>query len=325
MEYSKTVKIDVSCTMPKQIIREKQLDNGTRTIYATFFNAVTNTDITFDGSETFEFRIRRADGTLVTANAEYESPNIVVTLTSEMLGCAGRAQADIRAMKDDEILSGGSFAIDVESLANGSESKGLSGDVTNTRRLTQSEFEALETKSNNTVYYVVSTDGTVKQYLGDAEIASGKGSGATAKTSNFLTAVPLRKGFAMVADDGATDLHSYDLQQLDYSDSSGTFSGDDDRYAVSVGYVPIPDGTYYIGCIAQFADSSYGEFCAYLYDENQTYMYSETNNRGYLSWGDNTTQRTVPQTAKYIRFIIKNQSRTSFALSDLTTAKANFA
>lgn len=173
MEYSKTVKIDVSCTTPKQIIREKQLDNGTRTIYATFYNAVTNTDITFDGSETFEFRIRRADGALVTANAEYESPSIVVTLTSEMLGCAGRAQADIRAMKDDEILSGGSFAIDVESVANGSESKGTSGDVTNTRMLTEAEYEALETKSTNTVYLVRNDDtGLIMLYLGEQPIAS---------------------------------------------------------------------------------------------------------------------------------------------------------
>lgn len=189
MEYTKTIKIDVSCTTPKQIIREKQLDNGTRTIYATFYNALTNSDISFDGSETFEFRIRRADGALVTANAEYESPNIIVTLTSEMLACAGRAQADIRAIKDNEILSGGSFAIDVESVANGSESKGLCGDITNTRRLSEAEYEALETKSNNTVYYVVSTDGTVKQYLGDAELTSGKTSQPIGQLVGILSGV----------------------------------------------------------------------------------------------------------------------------------------
>lgn len=148
------------------------------------------------------------------------------------------------------------------------------------------------------------------------------GGGASACSSSFVTEVPTEKGFAQTADDNAVDLHDYDLQQLGFSDSTGTFSGADSKYADSVDYVPIPEGSYFVSCVAQFSDSSYGNWAAYLYDENKTYLYSETNSRGFLNWGSNTTQRALPASAKYIRFIIKNGPRTAFDLNDLVTAKA---
>jgi hypothetical protein len=176
MEFIKTVKIDISCATPTARIREKQLDNGTRTIYATFYNSETNEDVTFTASETFEFRIQRADGALVTSTAEYQNNQIVVTLTSEMLGVCGRARCDIRAKNGENILSGGSFFIDVEPVANGTVSKGFSGDLTNTRMISRDDYDALAQKSTNTLYIVTDDDDTVTLYLGEDPIAAMAGS-----------------------------------------------------------------------------------------------------------------------------------------------------
>ena len=39
------------------------------------------------------------------------------------------------------------------------------------RKMTQSEYDAITTKDDNTVYYVIN-NGTVKQYLGDIEVSN---------------------------------------------------------------------------------------------------------------------------------------------------------
>ena len=190
MEYNRIIKIDVSCTAAADIIEEKQLDNGTRTIEATFYNALTNTDVTFSGEETFEIRVKRADGELVTAAAEYDENEgiIICTLTADMLGVPGRARADIRAIDGTEVLSGGSFFIDVQPLANGEASSGISGDVANVRKMTREEFDELESKPANTLYIVDDSyypdEKVLSVYLGDIRIATG-GSNSTENTNSL--------------------------------------------------------------------------------------------------------------------------------------------
>lgn len=145
-----------------------------------------------------------------------------------------------------------------------------------------------------------------------------------ASVSNFLTAVPSQRGFSMVVNDNSVDLHDYNLQQLDYSDSTGTFGNTDTRYADSVDYIAIPDGAYYVSCNAVFSDGLTGLWCAYLYDADKNYLYSDTSSNRYLDWAEYDTKRTIPTTAKYIRFIVRNGSRSAFDLSDLTNATAHF-
>ena len=175
MEYTTSLVLDVACKIPLPRISEKQLDNGTRIVNVTLKDSETNTAVTLTGEETFEIRVQRADGVLITGNAEYSDGVIVITLTSDMLGFPGRAKADVRVISGEDILSAG-FLIDVQSLAQGDHSSGTSGDIANLRIMTKAEWDALEGKPNNQITYVTQPDGSIKQYLGETEVSGGGGS-----------------------------------------------------------------------------------------------------------------------------------------------------
>lgn len=53
-------------------------------------------------------------------------------------------------------------------------------------QLSAAEFEAMAVHDNNTVYYVIGNDGSVKQYLGNVELAA-KGEGASLPASAAYT------------------------------------------------------------------------------------------------------------------------------------------
>lgn len=178
MEYIKEIQLDVSCRAPAPIINGKQLDNGTRTIKATFVNTETSTNISFAGTETFELRVRRPDGVLIVSDDVTLTNNKVnVTLSDNMLAVPGRARADIRAKDGDDVLTGGSFFIDVQPLAEGDSSSGISGDVTNTRMLTRAQFNELPETEANTLYFVNEStypdEGVYSVYLGSVRIVTG--------------------------------------------------------------------------------------------------------------------------------------------------------
>lgn len=123
---------------------------------------------------------------------------------------------------------------------------------------------------------------------------------------------------------GGIDLFGYDIQQIDYDDGDGTLDGEYDADAATVAYVEIPDSKTFVSCMAKFANNSTGIWCAYLYDENKAYMFDATDSGGFLSWSDYLTRKEIPEGAKYIRFVIKNSSKTAFPLEDLSSAKAVF-
>lgn len=185
--YRSYIKLDVSCELPVEVVKAKQLDNNSRLINIIFVDE-DGTSITLDPNATAEFRIRRPDGVLIidtdnTSIYTSDSPNQVwVTLTDAMLEVPGRALADLRLINDehsalgDTVLSGGSFFIDIYETPTGRDFTGYSGTDALSNILTRAQYEAT-THSESTVYLVKEPDGAVNQYLGSTPISSSESGG----------------------------------------------------------------------------------------------------------------------------------------------------
>ena len=185
--YNSYIKLDVSCELPVEVVKAKQLDNGSRYINIILVDE-NGTSLTLDSSATAEFRVRRPDGVLITdtehtiIHAESSPSQIWVVLTDAMLEVPGRALADIRLIKDessdlgDIVLSGGSFFIDIYETPTGRDFTGYSGTNAPSAIMTRAQYDAT-TPSGSTVYLVVETNGDVNQYLGSTPVSSSESGG----------------------------------------------------------------------------------------------------------------------------------------------------
>lgn len=196
-------------------------------------------------------------------------------------------------------------------------------------RMSKSDYEALTPKNPNTVYYVTDiSTGKVECYLGDTKI-SGEGGGGGDEVYGIPFNVVTMSGLGnvLLIEDLYTSQSSvttismfdYNFQNAEYNDSAGTLTPGGTQYPSTIDYIPL-NGVTSIKMTA-YDTGGYGLlWCAYLYDANKSYLYSATNNASLLSWADNSTTRSIPTSASYIRFMFRNSGRTALSPSGVREA-----
>lgn len=113
------------------------------------------------------------------------------------------------------------------------------------------------------------------------------------------------------------DLFDYDLQHASYNDNTGVLTPDvsETTMYATIDYIPVPLGTTQIRCTMFDTSGNSLKWCAYVYDENKTYMYSVSY--PMLYWAYNGTTRTVQPKISFIRLLVKNDNGTNIDLSDI--------
>lgn len=195
-------------------------------------------------------------------------------------------------------------------------------------RMSKSDYEALDPKSPNTVYYVTDiSTGKVECYLGDTKI-SGEGGGGDevygipfnvgtmAGLGNVLLIEELYTSLSIVT---TINMFDYNFQNAEYDDDYGTLTPGGTQYPSTLDYIPL-NGVKSIRITAYDTGGNGLYWCAYLYDANKSYMKSASSSASLLSWADNSTTRTIPTTATYIRFMFRNSGRTALAPSGVREA-----
>lgn len=195
-------------------------------------------------------------------------------------------------------------------------------------RMSKSDYESLTPKNPNTVYYVTDiSTGKVECYLGDTKI-SGEGGGgdevygipfdAIIKWNTFH----IEELYTQQTDYVVYSMFDYNFTNCEYNDGSGTLTPGGTQYPSTLDYIPL-NGTTSIKMTAYDTGGNGLLWCAYLYNENKSYMYSATDNASLLSWANNSTTRTIPSSATYIRFMFRNSGRTSLSPSGVREAWYN--
>ena len=185
-------------------------------------------------------------------------------------------------------------------------------------RISKSDYESLDPKNPNTVYYVTDiSTGKVECYLGDTKI-SGEGGGGdevygipfVGNSLHPLGHVSLVEelyinGTAVIT----INLFDYDLQSASYNDSAGTLTPGG-SYPSTLDYVP-SDGIGSVTLHVYDTSNNGLRWAVYGYDANKSYLYNETSSSGLYSWSNNGATKTVPAAVKYLRFIINGVSSPS--------------
>lgn len=195
-------------------------------------------------------------------------------------------------------------------------------------RMSKYDYDNLSPKDPNTVYYVTDIPtGKVECYLGDTKV-SGEGGGGDevygipfnvgtmAGLGNVLLIEQLYASISIVT---TISMFDYNFQNAEYNDSTGALTPGGTQYPSTLDYIPL-NGVKSIGITAYDTGGSGLYWCAYLYDANKSYMSSETSNASLLSWVDNSTTRSIPTSASYIRFYFKNSGRTALSPSGVREA-----
>lgn len=195
-------------------------------------------------------------------------------------------------------------------------------------RMSKSAYEALQTKDSNTVYYVTDiSTGKVECYLGDTKISGEGGGGDEVYGIPFNVGIMAGLGNVLLIEELYTSLSivttismfDYNFQNAEYDDDYGTLTPGGTQYPSTLDYIPL-NGVKSIKITAYDTGGSGLYWCAYLYDANKSYLKSASSSASLLSWADNSTTRTIPTTATYIRFMFRNSGRTALAPSGVREA-----
>lgn len=193
--YSDIV-LDLDTEVPRAEVWAKQDDLGSRTIRATFQD--NGSAVSLSGIDHAELRVLRPDGAMVVSEATVDGDTVTAVLPENALAVSGRGYGDIRLLdSSDNCISAARFLLHIDAAAVSNEQVAQTSDFRalfqcieneisdlftalgglSFKKLTKAEYEALETKSDTTLYFV--TDGSkVRLYLG--ELPAGGGGAVTA-------------------------------------------------------------------------------------------------------------------------------------------------
>lgn len=152
---------------------------------------------------------------------------ITIQLRDEAMQEAGTVVIDVVVKEGDEILSSSTFILKVTESA--SSLKGASYPKPQNlqiKKLSQAEYNAIDVKDDNTIYYVESdTDGTVREYLGSKQTVAAPALPAQSHRDTFRGDNLIAKGYSIsqickMIEEGNFD----DIYIGDYIPMSGTFS-----------------------------------------------------------------------------------------------------
>ena len=169
------IALDVACEDPSIIVPTKQLDNLTRILRVYMYDSVTGEDVTIQNLQGISatLNITRPDGVLIQLPVdEIHNEYISVSLTEDCLAVSGKALADIKLYKGEEVFSAASFALDIQRTATGTQSE-TRGILTraNLQIISRADYNSIQ-KEANTLYVVIDGD-KAALYIGEIPISSG--------------------------------------------------------------------------------------------------------------------------------------------------------
>lgn len=210
---------------------------------------------------------------------------------------------DPQDLFDEEVYNSNAEKID---KAIGGINSALGG--TKIVRITREDYDGVE-HSADTIYFVAEQDGSVKQYLGDAEIGSGGGGNAPATAYLYQPIMP--ETFAAMPKTEETDLMSVTWEQGTIGSSGEAASS---SYIRNAGYIDTDASAMF--CMKIIITDTNGNGLIWnpmCYDENKSLIKDD-------GWVNSATVYTLPTGTKYLRMVVKKTSG-NMTVSQLGTAK----
>lgn len=169
--YTTKIVLDISGNSQAEVVA-KQDDNNSRLIAASFIDETMAT-FSLSNATSAECRILRPDGKMVTEEVvlDYGNNQALITLSRHALGVAGRGYGDVRLLgTNDSCLSATRFILTVlpsavsnDQLSGESVFENYLREVTELKnslnglsfmKISQSDYDALESPDSNTVYII---------------------------------------------------------------------------------------------------------------------------------------------------------------------------